>query len=279
MAAAAVASAAMLTSCGDDDQPSYNPPHEEYVQTGSYVLHFPTISTLHWPDSDAGIQAAYEAYKKPIIEALEKAGVDEEKTYKWEDILANKDKVQNAFNQFGGFEYTVKLCRSYPTFLSDVTLVARGVGMDDDESIDFGSKPLSCKLDVPEGTTCQLFMEISAPVGKVSGLDKYVDEVNVVFQEALKEVFPSQFHKSDRSGIAMYTNYGNYSVDAKELQERMKTLCKSVEIPEPDASLKADAKAAGLANMLVINCYAYDPQGEDVKKSTQLYYYYMGTDE
>lgn len=122
----AVDTATMFASCGDDETPTPNPgpdPDDE-VTMGEYKFDYPDISSLYWPDTERGIEAEYDLYIQGLTSALSAVGAESGKEYKWDDILASKERVQRVFNAFPNFEYEVQLCKSLRASTNDVTLTA-----------------------------------------------------------------------------------------------------------------------------------------------------------
>lgn len=277
LVAAAVATTTLCVSCGDDDSGANNPnpPYEEYVEKGQYYLYTPTITPNYWPDNETTIDADFEAYVQNMKDVLAKAGIVLGKDYKWADMQANADNVSALFDSFDDYEYSVKLCRNYPVILRDITLSADGIDTDQSE---YGSKTVTCKIDVPEGTTCQLCLEIGVAEGKVPELAPYGQKVTSVYREALKSVFAEavqdmfqgDYHVERDANKVHYLKYGNFKGDANALMERVKSICEAIEVPQLDADLERVCVSKDVTSPVNIQVYAYDPQSNDPKNSTLL---------
>lgn len=264
--AVAVATATVFASCGDDETPTPNPgpdPNEE-VTMGKYIFDDPGISTLFWPDTERGIKEEYDLYIQGLTSALSAVGVENDKEYKWDDILANKEKVQCVFDSCGNFEYKVHLCRSLSVLSKDVSLTAEAYGV---EPIDFGYKTVTSILDLPEGTTCQLYISVSSTEGAVPAVKEYSDQVLALYQDALKDVFTTEYHTETEEFVVRHLNYLDYSGDPGELCATVKSLCEGVTIPEASQKVKDAVIAAGMGLIVNVSVTAYDPQAENPKAS------------
>ncbi len=258
---AAIASVAMFASCGDDHDPAEpSKPVVDNSPTGYYELEFPSLNVFYWPDNATGIEEKFDAYKKSIENALG-SDFSTEKTYKWSDILAKKDFLQKAFNSCNDFEYSVKCCRNF----SDNSQVALGAVPNDDNlsRISFGSKKVTCKLDVPANTTCQLFCEVSYP----KDVEAYGEKLKSAFKEALKNEFAGEWHVETNSAAFITRTYMNSSEDYNVITERIKGICQAVKLPAITNTEKATDNLI-LARLVV---YAYNPKAEHPSKSDHLF--------
>lgn len=267
--AVAVATATVFASCGDDETPTPNPRpnHDEEVKMGKYIFDYPFITTLSWPDTERGIKEEYDLYIQGLTSALSAVGVENEKECKWENILANKEKVQCVFDSCGNFEYKVHLCRSLSVTSKDISLTAEAYGF---EPIDFGYKTVTSILDLPEGTTCQLYISVSSTEGAAPAVKEYSDQVLALYQDALKDVFTTEYHTETEVFVVRHLNYFDYSGDPAELCQTVQRLCKGVKIPEASQELKDAVKAAKMDLIVEVSVTAYDPQAENPKFSSNI---------
>lgn len=257
---AAVVSATMFVSCGndeDDPTPEKDKPQEK-VQQGSYNIHFPILSFAYWPDNDAeqAINDSYEQYKKNVFSTLQ---IENDKMLNWSDIVAQESKIREAYAKIANFEYTVKACKNANN-AATISFKAVEDEFIDPKTIYFDDKKAVCKLDMPENTTCQFYIEIASNELAVPSLKEFNTGVKDKFVEALKEIFTDAYSTQSNTWAVRYYNLANFSGDRKELINRVKDICSKVEVPEAPANLKEDLlNNTTLASLMTIKIEAFDP--------------------
>lgn len=263
---------ACLVSCGEKDPlPEDQKDPDGKVTMGTYSLYRPSITLTYWPDSEAGITSSFETYYNGIAAAL---NIGQDKKYKWSDIEADRERLQAIFNGIDDFEYSVKSCRNYTSTNGDVTFGAFKEGSIYPD-IDFGSKKIICKLDVPADATCQLHIEMTSYETAVPSAKEYNTKVRTLFTEALKEVFTEPYGLQENKTSVQYLNMVNRSGSRAELSERVKKACEAVVVPDLPADIRKDAQAATspsgakLSNIFVITLFSYDPQSNRILKSEE----------
>lgn len=276
--AAAIVSASMFVSCGDDETEDLNPGQKEdpadKVEMGYYDLDFPSLMVLEWPDSKEEIEKQYDAYKKRIVDALQ---YEEDKKYKWSEIVADKERLQKVFDGFGDFEYEVRNCgNKFPYAGQSITFKARKQGAANPDII-FGERKLKCKLNAPENTTCQLVVTLTT-VDAVPTANEYCAKLKDLFTDALKDVFKEEYDKVVVSGNIPRTNYYNlynHTGDAEELKNRVTEACGLVKIPEiPEEVLKdVQAHTPAIFDLFSVTIEAYDPQSGAPHRGKALFGY------
>lgn len=261
-----------LVSCGGDDPMSGDRKDpSENVEMGTYSIYHPDLTLTYWPDSEAGITEQFETYYNGILAALK---VDPEKKYKWSDIEADRERLQNAFDGIGDFEYKVKSCRNYFSVSREVTFGAYKTGSLYPD-IDFGGKKLTCKLDVPEDATCQLHIEVTSYETAVPSAKEYNTTVRTLFADALKDVFTEKYGVHENKTNVEYLNMVNYSGSREEISNRVKSACEGVKIPDLPENVRKDARdvtspsGAKLSYILVINIFSYDPKSSRIIMSEE----------
>lgn len=276
LSAAAIVSATMLVSCGDDDNNGVTPekPVEEVVM-GRYNFHFNSIKIGNWPDKDSGIEDRYAAYQKDIIAAL---NIDLNKKYDWSVIEADKDRLAKEFDKLGDFEYKVKSVTNYMKYYGDdITFGAIKDGSDKMNPT-IGEKKIKCIMDVPENVTTQLHIEMSSFVPMVPSAKEYCDKVRALYTEALKEEFTGEYGTEEK-GVSrkesFYYNMKNYTTDSLEVKNRVNKICQEVKIPAVPDDVKKDVQAVSpaLPYLFKIWINKYDPNATfPIKSEVEVYY-------
>lgn len=234
--AVAIASATMFVSCNNDDDsnsnstPSKDP--EAGVVKGTYEMYFPLLTMTYWPDNAGGIDAKYEDYKKPIIAGLKSMNIEDGKSLKLSEMEASKAQAEKMFNSFDNFKFSVKACRNYPTFLSNMFL---RVSAANDKGFYIGEKKMECTLDVPANATCQPWFEFTSLEGRYPETKEYNKEVMAKIQDALKDVFKDDYATETTANGVKYHNMINltgsiddYKASIKEAMKNAKAQCPKV---------------------------------------------------
>lgn len=277
LSAAAIVSATMLVSCGEDDDNDNGLTPEkpvEKVDTGKYSLEFTHLAITRWPDANTGIEAQYEAYQKSISDAL---NVDLNKKYNWSDIEADKDRLTKVFEKFGDFEYKVKALLNYLHYYGEETsfgAIKNGSGYLD---LKIGTKNVKCVKEVPDNTTTQLYIQMSSFETAVPSAKEYCEKVRALYTDALKEEFTGEYgneEKGDTRKENCYYNMTNYMTDSLEVKNRVNEICKAVEIPAIPDDVKKEAQAVSpaLPYLFQIWINKYDPKATyPVKSETEVF--------
>lgn len=259
MAAVALFAAVCMTSCGGDVTPE-EPEKPEVIEMGHYSLHFESIVVSNWPDPKESILKDYEAYKKTVTDALK---IDTDKNYKWSEIEADKARLQKVFDGLSGFEYPVKAALNIITYHGGITLKAYKDGQSE-TAIDFGKKDITCIKDIPEGTSSQLYFVMESNEAEAPSAKEYCEKVRKLFADALKDVFTDEFDEVVTKGTVekhTFYNLANYPGDRDEVVEKMRAICKDVEVPAlPDEIKKKALEEYPKMNyLLTIAFTSYDP--------------------
>lgn len=263
LSAAAIVSATMLVSCGEDDDNNGMTPDvpEVKVETGKYSLTFTSIHISDWPDANTGIEDQYKTYQKSITDAL---NIDLNKKYDWSDIEADKDRLTKEFDKFGDFEYKVKSLRNYFLYYGgETSLSAKKDGSD--QSLKIGTKNVKCIKEIPDDVTAQLYLEISSYETDVPSINEYCEKLRDLYIEALKEEFTGEYGtevKGQTRNESFYYNMANYTTDGLEVKTRVNKICEAVELPAlpDDVKEKALAITPALSYLFKILINTYDPK-------------------
>ena len=275
LSAAAIVSATMMVSCGEDDDDGQTPEKPvEKADTGKYSLQFTDIAISNWPDANTGIEDQYEAYQKSITDAL---NVDLNKQYNWSDIEADKDRLTKAFDKFGNFEYKVKALVNYLHYYGEETsfgAIKNGSGYLD---LKIGTKNVKCIKEIPDNATTQLYIQMSSFETEVPLAKEYCAKVRALYTEALKEEFTGEYGSEEKGTsrkVCSYYNLANYTTDSLEVKNRVNEICKAVEIPALPDDVKKEAQAVSpaLPYLFKILINKYDPQATyPVKSETEVF--------
>lgn len=264
---AAIVSASMFVACGEDDKTNeLNPVQKEEpaekVEMGHYVVKFPSLMILSWPDNQAGIDEQYKAYQKRITDALK---YEEGKQYKWSDIEADKDRLQKVFDGFDGFEYTVKACNNHLNYLAENISFGAYKEGSSKADITFGERKITCKVDFNEGETCQLYVVITSYEATLPSAEEYCANLKKLFTDALRDVFADEYGKVEVSGTSPRTEYynlANFAGNSDELKERVAQACDDVKmkIPALPENVKEEAQAsnAKIPYLFDVTVFAYN---------------------
>lgn len=277
--AAAIVSASMFASCGEDETDDLNPGQKEpenKVEMGYYKLDFPSLTILEWPDTKSieEIEKKYDAYKKSITDALK---YEDGKKYKWSEIEADKDRLQKLFDGFGDFEFEVQNCANKLSYAGLGTSFCAYKEGSEYRNIDFGEKKIKSKLHIPENTTCQLFVTITT-VNAVPSVKEYSASVKKLYTDALKDVFTDEYgvvETSDKLARTEYFNLANFSGNSDELKNRVKDACDAVKekVPAVPADVLKDAQDSNINVLFSINIEAFDPKSGDPSRGKTLFGY------
>lgn len=253
-----------LVSCSSDE-PELDPdkPGDKVVM-GKYNVYFTSLSFSSWPDNQSGIVDQYAEYQKSIIDALP---VDVDKLYKWSDIEAQKAKLQEAFDKVGDFEYELQACRNCTANSGYVNFTAKQEGDSKDE-IDFGSKRVSYKLNIPSNTTCQLYIEIRSNEIDVPSAKEYNAKVRALFTDALKDVFSGEYGTYTSGKSVISANLYNANTDSVALHNRVKKICNDIKIPEVPEEIKEGAK---ISPIFQIGIQSHDPKATRPDRFVRLF--------
>lgn len=245
--AAAIVSASMFASCGEDETDDLNPGQKEpenKVEMGYYKLDFPSLMITEWPDTKSieEIEKKYDAYKKSITDALK---YEEGKKYKWSEIEADKDRLQKIFDGFGDFEYEVRNCGNNFSYAGQHTSFSAFKEGAEYADIKFGEKKINCKLNVPENVTGQLMVTITT-MDVIPSANEYNTNVKNLFIDAIKDVFVGEYEKivtKDKFVHSDYYNLADLLNNDEEVITRVKEACNAVKVPAIPEDVLKEAQA------------------------------------